>query len=137
MGRHVIATVDEIGPGGRKLVSVAGREIAVFNIAGEYFAISNSCPHEGASLCAGILVGLAEADEPGKVRLTRKGEMLRCPWHGWEFDIRTGKSWCDPRRVRVKSYEVGVEAGDALIEGPYQIDTFPISVENRYVVLDL
>jgi nitrite reductase/ring-hydroxylating ferredoxin subunit len=137
MTKHVIATVDEIAPGGRKLVELKGREIAVFNIAGEFFAISNACPHEGASLCRGVLVGLAEADEPGKVRLTRKGEMLRCPWHGWEFDIRTGKSWCDPRRVRVKSYDIVVESGSTLVEGPYQVDTFAISIEDRYVVIDL
>jgi len=137
MARHVIAPVREIEPGSRRLVHVKGRDIAVFNIGGTFYAVSNTCPHEGASLCKGVLVGLAEADLPGEIRLTRKGEMLRCPWHGWEFDIKTGKSWCDPRRVRVKSYDVGVAGGGELVEGPYEVETFEISVEDNYVVLNL
>lgn len=137
MAKHVVARVDEIEPGGRKLVHVKGREIALFNVNGDYFAISNTCPHEGASLCSGVLVGLAEADVPGDIRLTRKGEMLRCPWHGWEFDIRTGKSWCDPRRFRVKSYDVVVEQGGQMVEGPYEVETYQISVEDSYVILEL
>ena len=44
--------------------------------------------------------------------------MVKCPWHGWEFDIRTGKSWCDPSRVRVRQYPVAVKPGTELVEGP-------------------
>ena len=137
MARHVVATVDEVAPGTAKRVEVAGRDIALFNVKGEFFAIGNRCPHEGASLCRGQIVGLIESDEPGDYRVSRHGELLRCPWHGWEFDIRTGRSWCDPKRTRVKSFEVKVEPGERLIEGPYKAEVFPVSVDRSYVVVEI
>ena len=110
--------VDEIAPGSRKIVTVKGREIGVFNVGGEFFALINRCPHQGAPLCRGEIVGRAESRPmPGEYRLTRQGEMLRCPWHGWEFDIRTGQSWCDPDSVQARSYAVTVEPGETLAKG--------------------
>jgi nitrite reductase/ring-hydroxylating ferredoxin subunit len=82
------------------------------------------------------LIGLVEAPEPGDYRYSRPGEILRCPWHGWEFDVRTGRSWCDPARIRTKTYEVGVEPGRSLVEGPYRAETFTVTVEEEYVVVD-
>ena len=72
---------------------------------------------------------------PGEYRLTRPGEMLRCPWHCWEFDIRTGQSWCDPGSVHVRTYEIQVEQGEALAKGPFAVETVPVSVEQAYVVV--
>ena len=92
MARHVVATVDDIPAGQRMLVKVGGREIGIFNIGEEFFAVSNRCPHEGASLCKRRIVGLVESSEPKSYQFSRRGELLRCPWHGWEFDLRTGKS---------------------------------------------
>ncbi|MCL2427804.1 MAG: Rieske (2Fe-2S) protein [Alphaproteobacteria bacterium] len=137
MARHVVASQGEIPAGGCKLVSVQGREIGVFFVNGEYFALINRCPHEGAPLCTGVLVGLAESDRPGTFRLIRKGEMLRCPWHGWEFDLRTGQSWCDPDSVRARSYKVTVEPGETLAKGPFTAETVAVSVDRDYVVVEL
>jgi 3-phenylpropionate/trans-cinnamate dioxygenase ferredoxin subunit len=137
MARHVVATVGEIAEGGRKLVSVAGREIGVFNLKGEFYALLNRCPHAGAELCKGLMIGLAESDAPGHYRLTHHGEFLRCPWHGWEFDIRTGQSWFDPKRVRTRAYKATVASGSELQKGPYMAETFPVSVEENYVVIDV
>src|ERR1043165_9907090 len=103
MARHVVAPVDDIPPGGRKLVQVNGRAVVVFNLGGEFFALNNRCPHRGGSLCDGVAVGLVQSSEPGNYQYTRKGEIIRCPWHSWEFDIRTGQSWCDPKRLRARS----------------------------------
>src|SRR4051794_5613446 len=100
MSKHVVATVDEIPPGGRKIVEVVGRSIGVFNVGGELFAVRNRCPHEGGALCEGRTVGVLVSDAPGHYEYSRPGEILRCPWHGWEFDLRTGRSWFDPQRVR-------------------------------------
>ncbi len=136
MAKHVAAAVGEIPPGTRKLIMAGGREIAIFNVAGEVFALLNRCPHEGAPLCRGTLVGLMEAAEPGRYAYSREGEILRCPWHGWEFDIRTGKSHCDPAGVRVRSFGVSVEAGAALVVA-YQAETFPITVEEDYLMVEI
>jgi 3-phenylpropionate/trans-cinnamate dioxygenase ferredoxin subunit len=134
--RYVVAKASEVAPGSSRQVSVAGRDVALFNVKGEFFAIANRCPHEGASLCKGQMVGLAESDGPGHYRMVRQGEMVRCPWHGWEFDVRTGRSYCDPARTRVKSFDVHVEKGEA-IEGPYRAETFKVIREEDYVILEV
>jgi nitrite reductase/ring-hydroxylating ferredoxin subunit len=136
MASHVVAAVDEIPPGERKLVEVNGRNIVVFNLAGEFFALNNRCPHRGGSLAHGIQTGLVLSQEPGCYDYSRPGEMVKCPWHGWEFDIRSGKSWCDPSRIRVRQYPVAVKAGTELVEGPYKAESFPVRVENNYVVVE-
>ena len=136
MAKHVIALLKEFPTGSRRLVEAKGRLIAVFNINGEFFALANRCPHQGGSLYAGRLVGLLEAREPGCYRYSRRGEIVRCPWHGWEFDVRTGKSWCEPERVRARQFAVAVAPGAALVEGTYVAETFPVRVEDDYVVLE-
>lgn len=134
--RHVVARASDIPPGGRKLVTIGGRGVVVFNLAGEYFALSDQCPHKGAHLSQGKLTGLVDAAEPGCYRYSRVGEIVRCPWHGWEFDIRTGRSWCDPRRLRLMRYDVSVEPGARLVEGPYVAETFAVAIEDDYVVIE-
>ena len=146
--RVVVARADEIPPGKRKLVEVAGLSIGVFNVGGEYFALRNRCPHQGGPLCDGRLSGFVTSPQPGEYRYTRPGEVVRCPWHGWEFDIRTGQSWCEPARVRVRRYDVSVEPGatvteagegemEGLVKGPYVAETYPVSVERQYVVVEI
>ena len=135
MARHVVAAVADIPPGGRKIVTVAGREVGVFNLGGAFFALLNRCPHQGGALCRGQQVGLVTSDEPGRFDYSRPGEMLKCPWHGWEFDIRTGQSWCDPDDLKVRSFAVEVEAGESLVRGPFVAETFQVAVEQDYVVI--
>jgi nitrite reductase/ring-hydroxylating ferredoxin subunit len=137
MAKHVVATVGDIPEGGRRLVEVKGRPIALFNVRGEHLAIYDRCPHEGGSLCAGRLTGLVQSDGPGDYRISRMGEIIRCPWHGWEFDLRTGRSYCDPARLRVRSYPVAIEKGARVVEGPYVAETFPVTVEDDYLVVEL
>ncbi len=154
MAKHAVATVDEIPPGGRKIVELEGRSVGIFNVAGEFHAIRNACPHQGGPLCGGVLTGFVISDEPGRYQYLRRGEVIRCPWHGWEFDIETGLSWIDPKRIRVRRYPVsveGVESGSAaalrrhdlrevgLTEGPYRAETYPVSVDEvkRLVIVEL
>ncbi|MBR0666870.1 Rieske (2Fe-2S) protein [Roseomonas hellenica] len=136
MAKHVVAPLGEIPPGGRKLVEASGRRIAVFNLDGEFFALLDRCPHQGGSLCGGIVTGHVESSTPGEYRYSRRGEMIRCPWHAWEFDIRTGKSWFDPRRMKVRSFPAAVAKGAELVEGPFVAETFPVRVEDDYVVVE-
>ncbi len=137
MSKHVVATVDEIPDGGRKLVTVRGRPIAVFNLSGEYFCLFNRCPHQGGPMCEGILTGLIESREPGHYEYSRKGEILRCPWHGWEFDVRNGQSFCDPEKITLRSYAVEVAEGQRVVQGPYVAETIPVIVEEKYVVVEM
>jgi len=118
MVRHVIAPVDELPPGTRKFLTIDERPIAIFNIKGEFFGLLNRCPHQGAALCEGPLIGLAQSSDPGEIEYTRLGEILRCPWHGWEFDIRTGQSYCDPplsREGLSRQCRAGRECGEGAV----------------------
>ncbi|MBO0702542.1 MAG: Rieske (2Fe-2S) protein [Candidatus Dormibacteraeota bacterium] len=144
--RFVVGAVEDIPDGARKIVEVAGRSIGVFNLGGEFFALRNRCPHQGGPLCEGRRWSAIEAAVPGQVRASRPGEILSCAWHGWEFDIRTGQSWCDPARLRVRSYDVSVQAGESLageldaaarVPGPYVAETYAVSVDGRYVVVEV
>jgi nitrite reductase/ring-hydroxylating ferredoxin subunit len=148
VAKYVVARVDEIGPGKRKIVEVAGRSIGIFNIGGEFFALRNRCPHQGGPLCTGVLWGSVTSSVPGDYQYSRPGEIIRCPWHGWEFDLRTGRSWVDPAKVRVRRYEVSVAPGpaepipdhdteSASIPGPYIAETFETSVERLHVVVEI
>ncbi len=137
MARHVVATVDELVPGSRKIVSIAGREIGVFNVNQTFYALLNRCPHEGAALCRGPILARFESEHPGEYRLTHRGEMLRCPWHGWEFDIKTGQSWCHPDSVRARTVPVTVVDGEVLAKGPFVAETVPVTLERNYVVIEL
>lgn len=136
--KYVVATVEEIPPGERKIVEAGGREIGVFNVRGEYFAVLNRCPHQGGPLCKGNTHGFLRPANVGEYEYTRQGEILRCPWHGWEYDLRTGQSWFDPAHVLVRRYDVSLEsAKPGLQPGPYVAETFPVSVEKQYVVVDV
>jgi nitrite reductase/ring-hydroxylating ferredoxin subunit len=135
--RHVVATVGEIAPGSCKLVAVAGRDVGIFNLAGAYYAILSKCPHEGAPLCKGRIVNRVESNEPGKYNVIAGSEMIRCPWHGWQYDIRTGQSWCDPDNISLRKYAVSVETGAHILKGPYVAESFPVAVEDNYVVVEI
>jgi len=95
-GRVVVARVSDIPENSRLIVTVRGREIGIFNVAGKLYAIGNRCPHRGGDLCKGDIIGRVYAERPGEVALDPTMKFITCPWHGWEFDIETGQSWYDP-----------------------------------------
>jgi 3-phenylpropionate/trans-cinnamate dioxygenase ferredoxin subunit len=134
--RHVVATVDEIPAGERKRVTVDGRDVVVFNVKGEFLGLLDRCPHQGGSLCGGVLAGFVYSDAPGEYHYSRAGEFIRCPWHGWHFDLRTGQSWGDPERVYTKRFSVDATPGSALVEGPYKAETVEVQVDGNYVVVE-
>ncbi|WP_020578005.1 Rieske (2Fe-2S) protein [Actinopolymorpha alba] len=149
MPKYVVATVDEIPPGQRKIITVERRSIGLFNVNGDFYAIRNQCPHEGGPLCEGVLSGLVRSEMPGEYEYVRRGEIVRCPWHQWEFDVRTGQSWFDPAKTRVRAYETTVETTTSLAtsdadlvdagytKGPYEAETYRVEVDQQYIVLHL
>jgi nitrite reductase (NADH) small subunit len=94
-----VADVKTLPPGHGRTVHLKGREFAIYNLAGEFYAIENTCPHRGGPLGAGYL-------ENGQVF---------CPLHGWAFDIRTGACLSNPSKP-VKCYPTRV------IDSQVQID---------------
>ncbi len=85
-------------------------------------AVLNVCPHELAPVCLGRLTGMTLPSAPGEFRWGREGEILTCPWHGWEFDLLTGDCITDTRRLRTF---------------PVKVETYPVTVEAESVYLDL
>ena len=98
MTEYVVAKTTDIPSRSAIAVQAGRREIAVFNIEGEYFAISNSCPHKGASLCDGPI----------------EGKMVRCPWHHWNWRLEDGKLETDPRQG-LRTFEVVVDGDDVIV----------------------
>ncbi len=137
--RYVVVKASELSPGRSKCVSAGGREIALFNVGGAFYALANKCPHESGPLSRGAIVGLSTADVPGPgaYRLERPGEFVRCPWHGWEFDIKSGQSYCDPASTRVRTFDARIEPGADVVKGPYVAETYPVTVEDDYVVVEI
>ena len=93
-----VAQKSEITPGSGKKVEVAGKEIAVFNIDGKFYAIDETCCHRGGPLSEGSL----------------DGAVVTCPWHGWEYDVATGACLTNPSATQTK-YDVKTEGDDILI----------------------
>jgi 3-phenylpropionate/trans-cinnamate dioxygenase ferredoxin subunit len=78
--------------------------------------------------------GTAAPSRPGEYRWVRDGEILRCPWHGWEFDLTTGRSVFNPHRLRVRRYDVTI--GAPPVDDP-QVETYALSVQDDLVLLHL
>jgi 3-phenylpropionate/trans-cinnamate dioxygenase ferredoxin subunit len=106
--RWPVARLDEIAPGECKLVEVKQRSIGLFNVNGTIVAALNVCPHELAPVCRGRVGGTTLPSRPGEYRWGREGEILACPWHGWEFDLLSGRALAD-ERVRLRLYPVSIE----------------------------
>jgi 3-phenylpropionate/trans-cinnamate dioxygenase ferredoxin subunit len=137
MGKHVVGPARSVAPGERRIIEVEGRSIGIFNVAGTFYALRNSCPHQAAPLCLGSIKGMAMPSKPGEYIWAREGEILRCPWHGWEFDITTGRSIFNPHRTRVKAYEVTVENKIEPDEIEESVETFPVTVEDGWIMLHI
>lgn len=88
----------DLAQGQAATVTIDGTEVAVFNIEGNFYALANQCPHRGGPLGDGDLTG----------------DVVTCPWHGWEWNVTTGENAGNPD-VKVKSYPVRVENGEVLV----------------------
>ena len=107
--RYAVGAIDEFVAGQAKLVEVNGRSIGIFRIDDQIIAVLNLCPHAGAPLCRGQVRGTTLSGAPGEFRWGRQGEILACPWHGWEFDLLTGECLTDRRKLH--RYPVYIEDG--------------------------
>ncbi|MEM7133533.1 MAG: Rieske (2Fe-2S) protein [Chloroflexota bacterium] len=102
-----VAQMGEVPSGERKIVEVNGKSIGLFNVNGQYVAVLNLCPHELAPVCLGRVSGTTLPSPPEEYHWGRDGEILACPWHGWEFDLLTGECLTD--RKKLLTYPVEVE----------------------------
>ena len=112
---HDIGALEELERDGRLVARVGGREVGVVRDpdTGRLVGIRNRCPHHGAPLCLGR-IRERESGVPGRYAFEGT-RVLRCPWHGWEFDLDTGRCRDEPS-LRVAVYAVRVDAGRVLVD---------------------
>ncbi|WP_339105962.1 Rieske 2Fe-2S domain-containing protein [Haloterrigena salinisoli] len=113
--KHFVTTADDLNDGEHVIVDIREREIAVFNLDGDYYGLLNYCTHQGGPACEGRLTGELVEDDDGELRYERDGEFVCCPWHGWEFDIKSGYNLARSDEYRVPTYEVVEEGGDLYV----------------------
>jgi len=99
MGFVRVARKDEIPAGSIREFQVDGLTVAIANVGEKFYAINNTCLHRGGPLAQGGLQGVA----------------VTCPWHGWQYDVTTGKLTMNPA-VAVKTYAIEVRGEDLWIE---------------------
>jgi 3-phenylpropionate/trans-cinnamate dioxygenase ferredoxin subunit len=108
----VVGRIEDFAIGVCRVVSIANREIGVIRLANDRFrAVLNRCPHRGAPVCRGIVGGTWPPCAPGELSYAMDGEVLVCPWHGWQFDLNSGRELFQPAPARLKLFETRVTAG--------------------------
>jgi nitrite reductase (NADH) small subunit len=105
-----VGAVDDFAEREVKLVQAGRRDIGIVRWDGQVYAISNVCTHQRGPLCRGTLSGWLTASAPGTMEVDDDTPVLACPWHGWEFDVRSGRALWD-ERYAVRTYPVTVEDG--------------------------
>ena len=95
-----------------------------------------SLPARGRAAGQGGLRRAPKSDEPGEYQRSRVGEMLRCAWHGWEFDMRTGQSYFDPQRATCGPIRSRSKPARRWSR-PYVAETFPVTIEESYVLIEI
>ncbi|HEX4215992.1 MAG TPA: Rieske (2Fe-2S) protein [Candidatus Dormibacteraeota bacterium] len=115
--KYVLFPADSLAKGSMRAVSVGGVAVVVVRASdGGYYALRDVCSHQGARLSEGRLEAPVVADGNGGYEVATDNEVLRCPWHWYEFSLSTGRSLGDPAKTRVRSYKVEVEDGQVTIE---------------------
>lgn len=115
--KHLVCSLDELSQVRKKAIVINKRPVVVvYSEQGSLYALRDVCPHKGPCLSDGMLDKNCQGSAAGEYIFDRDAEVLRCPWHSWEFDIRTGKSLFAPEKVRVKTYPVTIEDGDVYVE---------------------
>ena len=145
--KFIVGRPSDVPEGGSVVVTAGRREIGIFHLDGQFFGLLNRCPHLGGPLCKGQIVTDVVSPVPGDVRSSPGRTFITCPWHNWEFDIRTGQSYWNAA-LRAMPFQVGVEGGAAVAEaladgsgarvaGPFVVETVPVAVEDEYLVVRL
>ncbi|MBM4763683.1 Rieske (2Fe-2S) protein [Bacillus sp. B15-48] len=115
MEKHILCHKDKMEIGDKEIYEIGRTSVVLVRTHSGYYAIRNTCPHQGGPLGKGVLQGAALPSDVGTYCYERKGETIYCPWHHWEFDVTNGLSIRKPESVKVKSYKVEVEGENIVL----------------------
>ena len=114
-GRTFACKVDEVAIGQPRIVAFGRMSIGIFQLDDGYAALLNICPHRAGRLCEGPVCGTTRPTDRAEFVYERAGEIVRCAWHGWEFEIRSGKCLVDDR-LKARTFPVEVAGEDLYLE---------------------
>ncbi|HWG04806.1 MAG TPA: Rieske (2Fe-2S) protein [Beijerinckiaceae bacterium] len=119
MTEQFVGRASEIKDGDRQIVRIGDAEVGIFKDAGEFYAYSNYCLHQGGPACEGLMIaGVEERLREDKTSLglffSESQMHFVCPWHGYEYDMKTGGCVSD-RRLKLKRYKVIERSGDIYV----------------------
>jgi nitrite reductase (NADH) small subunit len=109
MARHFVTEIDQIDASKAKVFTVQGRSIGLIKTNGKIYAVRNVSPHKAAPVCQGTLKGTMLPSAPSAFVFGLEDQILQCPWHGWEFDLETGKTMCGNEGKKLNFYPVTIE----------------------------
>lgn len=112
--RHAICRDHELAPGAVRIEDVDGKEIGVMNVEGTLYAMRNVCPHAGAPICRGAVTGTLTPSAVGAFNYGMTNLVIRCPWHRFQFDLRTGLPLSE-LGGKLRMYEARIEDGDVVV----------------------
>ena len=114
---HNVGRCTDIPEGEGLAVDIGGRPIGIFKVGEKVYAVKNMCPHKRAPLAKGTLEGtMLPTSCAGGFDYGMEGQVLKCPWHGWEFDIETGQCLFGVSDSRIKTYPVSVRDGEVFFD---------------------
>lgn len=114
--RHIVCRERELSPGEVRPFTVGGRRLAVMRLEdGSYRAMSDSCPHQGASMGRGSVERMWTSGQPTEMCRDAERSVAICPRHNFEFDVDSGLSPNVSPRLRIKTYESRVEDGEVVV----------------------
>lgn len=113
---HKVGRVDELPQNDALVINVDGRPIGIRKVGDKVYAFRNLCPHKRAPLALGTVEGtMLPTSHAGELCYGMEGQVLKCPWHGWEFSIETGECLFGVSDTRVKTYPVSVRDGEVYV----------------------
>lgn len=111
----VVGSLDDYPVGSKKIINVGGRTVGIYNSGGTLYSVQNVCAHALAPICMADLSGTMLPSPPGQLEYGMEGVVLRCPWHGWEYDVRTGEALFGTDRRRLATFPVTVQDDKVII----------------------
>jgi nitrite reductase/ring-hydroxylating ferredoxin subunit len=112
-----VGALSAFAVGEMRIVEVGRRQIGIFRADGDVIhAILNICPHKGAPVCKGPIGGTMLPSAPGELVFGNDGKVLKCPWHGYEFDLESGANLFNTMRGRLRKFPTEVRDGEVYVK---------------------
>ena len=112
---HFACNTDDVPDDAAKIVRIKNLSVGIFKLPDGFYALLNICPHRGAALCEGPICGTTRTTDAREFVYDRAGELVRCAWHGWEFDIRTGEFLVDSK-TKARTLPVSVNGHEVFVQ---------------------